>query len=143
MSKNKHIHKQHDHECSYGHDQEPRCHERRHEQASVHISTHDGAVISSLKCSIADTTYDMALATLCARLKNVAAQIEVAGGLIGHIKAFAHEEARGCMISLTGPNDLQIKPCISFGISAECVCIAFGLTEHDLEELLKKELLAL
>jgi hypothetical protein len=83
-------------------------------------------------------TYEDALKELIDRTEKLAAKIEVCGGLIGHIKSFAHEDARGCLLSLTELGDIQAKHCIGDGVLIETACIVFGLSSDALEEILKQ-----
>ena len=133
-----HNHQEHDHgeECS--------CHDRHHghqqerdEFPSVSVYTHDIAVVGSVKCKI-DGQYEDALDKLQGCMEEAAKAVEAAGGMIGHMKAFAKEEARSCVISITEGADIQRKLAVESGIHVENVNIVFGVTPDHLEEILRR-----
>jgi len=139
---------EHHHHHHHGGDEECCCHEHEHEHEhhhhhdepkfpSVHIDTHDSAIIGTVNCKI-EGTYEEALAEMQHRMQITAERIEEMGGLVGHIKAFAHEDGRGCMLSLTDCDDIQLKPCTGSGIIVEGANIVFGVSEEQLEELLEE-----
>ena len=127
----------HDHH----HGETGECHEHHHhhesdEFPSVSVYTHDIAVVGSVKCRI-DGEYEDALDKLQGCMEEAARAVEAAGGMIGHVKAFAKEEARSCMISITDGEDIQRKPSVGNGICVENANIVFSVTPARLEEILK------
>ena len=131
-------HHEHHHENHHEHHHEH--HHEEHEQDScplVHVTTHDVAIVGTVKCIIKET-YDDALDELQSCMKNVASAVEDAGGLIGHIKAFAKEDAKSCMISVTDGDDIQRKNNIGRGVFVENACIVFGICPEELEKILRE-----
>ena len=129
------------------HGEECGCHDQDHEHEhhhhhesdeipSVSVYTQDIAVVGSVKCRI-DGEYEDALDKLQGCMEEAARAVEAAGGMIGHVKAFAKEEARSCMISITDGEDIQRKPSVGNGICVENANIVFGVTPARLEEILK------
>lgn len=144
--KHNHEHEhEHEHEHGYdhehGHDHEhDHNHEHEHdteEFPSVSVYTHDAATVGSVKCKI-DGTYEEALNELQSCMEKTAKAVEAEGGIIGHVKALAKEEARSCMISVTDGEDIQRKPFVGSGIYAESANIVFGVTPEQLEKILKE-----
>lgn len=93
--------------------------------------------MGSVKCRIPGT-YEKALEKLKDCMKKTAEAVEEAEGLIGHVKAFAREEARTCMISITDGEDMQCRPGSGQGIYVESANIVFGVTPEELEAILKR-----
>ena len=99
------------HDHHHGHDHEHHHEHHHHEQEAfpaVSVYTHETATVGSVKCRIAGE-YEEALNRLQKCMEETAREVEAAGGLIGHVKAFAKEEARYCMISITDGEDVQRK----------------------------------
>ena len=125
-----------EHCCHEGQDH----HEHHHEPdkiPSVSVYTHEIATVGSVKCRIPGT-YEKALEKLKDCMKKTAEAVEEAEGLIGHVKAFAREEARTCMISITDGEDMQCRPGSGQGIYVESANIVFGVTPEELEAILKR-----
>lgn len=132
----RHGHGGEEHYCHEGQDH----HEHHHEPdkiPSVSVYTHEIATVGSVKCRIPGT-YEKALEKLKDCMKKTAEAVEEAEGLIGHVKAFAREEARICMISITDGEDMQCRPGSGQGIYVESANIVFGVTPEELEAILKR-----
>ena len=133
----------HDHDCGHHHDHECNHHHHEHEHhhteeiPSVSVYTHDMAVVGSVRCRISGT-YEAALDRLQSCMAQAAGAVESAGGLIGHVKAYAKEEARSCMLSITEGEDIQKKDVCGNGIYAESASIVFGVTTEVLENILRE-----
>jgi hypothetical protein len=89
-----------------------------------------------VKCRI-EGSYEEALDELQGCMEATAKEVEANGGLIGHVKAFAKEEARNCMISITDGEDTQRKPGTGNGIYVESANIVFGIEPEQLENILE------
>ena len=126
----------HDHEHHHDHD-----HEHDHGVPSLEISFHDEAVIATVRC-IVPGAYEEAVQALQEAMKKTAAAIEDHGGLIGHVKAFAREENRSCMISIPEADDVQIKEAAAPCVHVECANIVFGLTDEALEGIVREHFAA-
>ena len=100
------------------------------------MSSHDEAIIATVRCIIPGS-YEEASEALREAMKKTAAEIEDNGGLIGHIKAFAKEENRSCMISIPEADDLQIKEAAAPALHVECANIVFGLAAEKLETIVR------
>ena len=101
------------------------------------MDTHDAAVIGSVKCRI-ELPYTDAVTELKRRMKCVSDFVEERGGLVGHIKAFVHEDARACMVSMTDSEEAQVKETSGFGVTLEAAHIVFGVESAELEKLLRE-----
>ena len=129
-----HGHYHHEHESK------SHAHTHRHDEKqfpSIHIDTHENAVIGSVSFRL-EGCYEDALMSLQNRMKAAAGDIEAADGLIGHMKAFVRKDGQSCAISLTDKEDIQLKHCMGNGIIVEGANIVFGLSEQQLENILKK-----
>lgn len=136
----KHDHDHQEKECDSANEHHHEHHHEEHEQNNcpfVHVTTHDVAIVGTVKCII-DATYDDALDELQNCMKNVASAVETAGGLIGHIKAYAKEDAKSCMISVTDGEDIQRKNSIDRGVFVENACIVFGICPEELDKILRE-----
>lgn len=127
----------HDHECDRHHHDHEHHHHHTEEIPSVSVYTHDMAVVGSVRCRIGGT-YEAALDRLQSCMAQAAGAVESAGGLIGHVKAYAKEEARSCMLSITEGEDIQKKDVCGNGIYAESASIVFGVTTEVLENILRE-----
>ena len=140
-----HHHHDHDEECGCGHEHHHEHHDHDHDHEHEHehgvpsleMSFHDEAVIATVRCVIPGT-YDEASEVLKSAMKKTAAEIEDNGGLIGHIKAFAKEENRSCMISIPEADDIQVKEAAAPSLHVECANIVFGLTAEKLETIVRE-----
>lgn len=133
-----HEHHEHDHHHEHGHHHE---HEHHHHEAekipSVSVYTHDIATVGSVKCRIPGT-YEEALERLKACMQQTADRVEQLGGLVGHVKAFAREEARNCMISVTDGEDMQCRYGHGNGIYVESANIVFQVAPEQMESILRE-----
>lgn len=111
-------------------------HEHDHD-LPIEITTHEEAVIGTVRIRIPGS-YEEALEDLKTRMAETAEEVEAAGGMVGHIKAFAREEARTAMISIPEPGDVQIKNGSDPGVRCEIANIVFGIDEEELEHILEK-----
>ena len=145
-----HTHDHHDHSHAHDHDHTHDCHNHSHdhehthdhhhhgsEVPSVSVYTHEIATVGSVKCRIGGN-YEEVLEKLKHCMKETAEAVEEAGGLIGHVKAFAREEARTCMISITEGEDMQCRQGFAGGIYVESANIVFGIAPAELKAILKK-----
>ena len=132
-----HHHHHHDEdECGCGHDHEHEHHHHHHDHSNVEISTHEDAVIATVKMSLG-TDRDAAKVQLKSFMTAVGAETEAEGGMVGHIKFFFKESA-GQMYSMTDPEDeIQIKDAALPEYSAEGVCIVVGISPETLEDIVK------
>ena len=124
-----------DHEHHHEHE-----HHHDHEHGTpegIEISTHEGAVIGTVRVSIPGE-YEAATALLRDRMAAEASDIEAEGGFIGHVKAFAREERQSCMISITEGGDIQRKESCMPQIHVEHAAIVFGVREERLRVILAK-----
>lgn len=103
----------------------------------LEISTHQKAVIGTIKCRIPGS-YEKGIEALKKILTDIAREIENLGGIIGHLKAFVREENRSCMFSITEADDIQLKEGRSDALYVEVANIAFGISETHMEDILKK-----
>jgi hypothetical protein len=126
------AHEEHSHEHHHDH-----VHQHGNEFPLLEITAHESAVIGTVKCRIPGS-YEEGQKKLQEILQRTAEDIENAGGLIGHLKAFAREEIRSCMISVTEADDLQIKQGRENALCVENANIVFGITENSLKDILKK-----
>lgn len=127
----------HEHHHDQHHEHHHEHHHAKDDWPSVHVTTHDASVVGTVKCKI-NGDYDNALDQLQDCMKKVAGAVENAGGLIGHIKAFAREDAKNCMISITDVDDIQRKCSTGRGIFVENVCIVFEISPEQLEKILRE-----
>ena len=100
------------------------------------MSSHEQAVIATVRCIIPGS-YEEAVNALKEAMRKTAAEIEENGGLIGHVKAFAREENRSCMISIPEADDVQVKETASPCVHVECANIVFALTPDELETIVR------
>lgn len=127
-----HEHEHHPHEHEYHHHE----HEHSHEtKMGIEITAHESAWIGTVRCRIPGN-YAAALDTLQEWMEEEASDIEAAGGLIGHIKAFARENSRSCMLSLTECGDTQRKESTCPSVYVEHAAIVFGIHKDTLQEIL-------
>ena len=125
----------HDHEHHHHHGHEEHSERSESKLPVISVSRHEAAVIGSVECRISGS-YEIALAELQRRMSAAAESVESHGGIIGHIKFFARDDSRGCMLSLTEPGEVQMKSVVQEGILAEGAVIVFGITSNDLDALL-------
>lgn len=118
----------------YGHHHEDHSNEKTF--PSVEIKRHENAVIGTVKCSITGK-YEDFLAILRGFMEKTAEEVEYKGGFVGHIKAFAKETNRNCMVSIPEIGDIQVKESIKEELYVENANIIFGLSEEKLENILK------
>lgn len=131
-----HHEHEHDHEHRHGYEHE-HDHEHHHDHdAPIEITTHENAVIGTVRIRIPGS-YEEALEDLKARMAETADEVEAAGGMVGHIKAFAREESRTAMVSIPEPGDVQIKNGSDPGLRCEIANIVFGIDTEVLERILK------
>ena len=145
MSGHEHEHR-HDHEHGYGHEHEyhhehhhdhEHDHEHHHDhEGPIEITTHEEALIGTVRIRIPGS-YEAALEDLKTRMAQTADEVEAAGGMVGHIKAFTREETRTAMISIPEPGDVQVKEGSDPGLHCEIANIVFGIDEETLESILK------
>ena len=101
------------------------------------MSTHDNAIIGTVKCRIPGA-YEDGVAILKEKMDKVARWVEDKDGLIGHIKAFVTEEKRTCMISIPEAGDLQVKQGAADALMVSNANIVFGVDKEEFEGLLKE-----
>ena len=128
-----HDHGHHDHDH---HDHDHHDHEHDHGVPSLEMSSHEQAVIATVRCVIPGE-YGEAVDALKDAMRKTAAEIEDNGGLIGHVKAFAREENRSCMISIPEADDVQVREAVSPSVHVECANIVFSLTADRLEAIVR------
>ena len=105
----------------------------------VDITFHEGALIGTCTGHIEADSLDTAKALLSAALTDLAARINEAGGVIGHIKAVVLEEGRGFQISVTDEDAVERKlPPSAF--RADCTAIVFAVEEADLRAFMTSTL---
>lgn len=128
-----HEHVYHDHDCC-GHDH----HEQHLEEgfSPIHVYMHDAATVASVKFHM-DGEYEECVQTMKARMQETARRIEEKDGVVGHIKAYVREDARNCMISVTDAETVNMKPDQGQGLFVENANIVFGISEEEIEEILK------
>ena len=124
-----HDHEHHDH---HGHDHGHEHHHHHHHE-NIEITTHEDAVIASVKMSLPGDENE-AEVTLKNFMRAVAEETEAAGGTIGHIKFFL-KNSRGTMYSMTDTEDINKRSAPGVSLSAEGVAIVLGLTEDQLAEI--------
>lgn len=129
-------------ECGHAEHQHGEHHHEEHHHTAegfpdVTVFTHDVATVGSLKCRI-NGEYEAALDALQECMVQTAKAVEAAGGIVGHVKAFAREEARSCMISVTGREDIQRKPSKGKSVYVEEANIVFGVGPQQLEKILSE-----
>ena len=71
-------------------------------------------------------------------MEKTADAVEEAGGMVGHIKCFAREQGRTCVISIPEPGDVQVKEGTEPGLEAEIANIVFGVDTKKLEAVLRE-----
>lgn len=122
-------------------DTHPHHHHESHHHENVfpllEISTHQKAVIGTIRCRI-PKDYETGIENLKKTLTDIAREIEDLGGIIGHLKAFVREEDRSCMLSVTEADDIQSKEGRADALYVEIADIAFGISETQMEDILKK-----
>lgn len=102
----------------------------------LEISRQDGAVIGTIRCQIPGA-YDAALEQLKTAISRTAEDVEAAGGLIGHCKAFARHTSLTAMLSLPETGALHIDEGSEPMLMVESVSIVFGIGPEKLEEILQ------
>ena len=123
---------------SISHDHEHHDHEQ-HMEKSLEITTHDGAIVGSLRVSILDN-YDAVVDLVQKKIQAVSKEIENIGGFIGHIKGLVQEYGRCCRISVVEGENIDRQDITnSIETKAECVFIVFGVKTKELEKVIKKE----
>lgn len=127
-----HVH-HHDHE--HHHDQH---HHHDHGEhccceacSGISISFHEGALIGTLTGHISADSIDAAKELLSSAMTALAARINDAGGVIGHIKAIVSEEGRGYQISVT-EEEAEVRSLSPSAYHADCTAIVFAVEEDDL-----------
>ena len=108
----------------------------------IGVASHEGALIGTLTGHIAADSVDAAKELLSAALTGLAAQINEAGGVIGHIKAIVSEEGRGYQISVT-EEDAMVRSLSPSAYRADCATIVFAVGEDALRSYMQKTVGAL
>ena len=129
-------HHDHDHEHEHRHEHDHEHHHDHGHDSPIEITTHEEAVIGTVRVRIPGS-YEEALEDLKTRMAQTADEVEAAGGMVGHIKAFAREEARTAMVSIPEPGDVQIKSGTDPGLRCEVANIVFGIEKEELESILE------
>lgn len=135
----------------HGHDHE-HGHEHNHNyresfavasgEAFLEAHTHDQAATVSLAIC-PDEGASISFGNLADTLCDIAAEIEAAGGIVGHIKAFASQDGAFAHASVTEANrkpDLEGDVAVPFGPDADIqlVAIALLLDEQTLISICKR-----
>jgi len=112
------------------------------ECSGIGIASHEGALIGTLTGHIAADSVDAAKERLCAAMTALAARINEAGGVIGHIKAIVSEEGRGYQISVT-EEDAAVRSLPPSAYRADCAAIVFAVEEDALRAYIQQTVGAL
>ena len=113
----------HDHHDHHDHD-----HNHDHEiRDGVKIERHEGALICSVAFE-APGDYDSVSSRLAKEMSRLADEIDAAGDLVGHIKAYISGDRRGAMLSTTG-GDVSIRDSAPNSVTVNLVAIAFVAQE--------------
>ena len=127
----------HEHDHLHDHDHEHEHEHRAPGETVIEMTEHEQAVIGTVRCSI-DGAYEEAREILKERMEKTAEAVEEAGGLVGHIKCFAIEQGRTCMISIPEPGDVQVKEGSEARLEVQIANIVFGVGGEKLEAILKE-----
>ena len=106
----------------------------------IDITSHEGALIGTCTGHIPADSLDAAKAQLSDALRALAARINEAGGVIGHIKAVVLEEGRGFQISVTD-EDAEVRELLPSAYRADCTAIVFAVEEDALRAFMKSTLM--
>lgn len=131
------------HEHDHGHHQVHHHDDHEHEhrpisETGIEITAHEGAWIGTVRCRIPGD-YEDAVTILRERMEREAEEFEASGGLIGHLKAYAREEGRQCMLSITECGDIQRKETVNASVYVEHAAIIFGMNQGRVQEILEKQ----
>lgn len=112
------------------------------ECSGIGIAYHEGALIGTLTGHITTDSVDAAKELLCSAMTELAARINTAGGVIGHIKAIVSEEGRGYQISVTD-EDSMVRSLSPSAYRADCAAIVFAVEEDALRTYMQETVGAL
>lgn len=105
---------------------------------SIHIETHDAALVASIRYTLSGNS-DEAFSKLENTLLNIARKVGENYGIIGHIKAYAHDNGKSCVLSVTdAESPPQITVFESEIVIAEITVIVLMLNVPVLESILKE-----
>ena len=96
--------------------------------SGIRVAFHEGALIGTLTGHIQADNVDEAKGLLASAMTSLAARINEAGGVIGHIKAIVSEEGRGWQISVTDEEAVE-RQLLPSAIRADCTVIVFSVAE--------------
>ncbi len=121
------------HEHHHHHDEDCCC----EACSGIGVSFHEGALIGTLTGRIAADSVDAAKELLSAAMTDLAARINGAGGIVGHIKAIVSEEGRGYQISVTD-EEAAVRSLSPSAYRADCTAIVFAVEEDVLREQMQE-----
>ena len=139
------MHSEHEHGaccCEHGHHHDKHNGNDHSEHEHIHgaaasVSEHDGAVIGSFTWEF-EGIYDRCIAEAQSRMTAIAEKTEAAGGMIGHIKAFAEEIGRGCMLSVTDSSACTAKKTELNKTRVSGAAIVFGVEAEKMKQWLEE-----
>ncbi|MBQ9042673.1 MAG: hypothetical protein IJ111_07645 [Eggerthellaceae bacterium] len=142
----------HDHEHEHPHEHEHGHHHHSHEEtlklafATVNLEAHEHEQSSTVSMTFdVNAGSTLPFQSVISLMQDIAEQVEQAGGIVGHIKAYAKDGDAFARASVTAANldptyegdlDMQLAP----GTEAQAVAIALLIDQHALLDICKAAL---
>ena len=110
--------------------------------AEISVQMHDLSTVGTVRCKL-DTEYFATLDLLKTCMREAAGEIELLGGVIGHIKASLSESPRTTILSMTDSSMVRENATAQQLLMIETANIVFGISATQLERILQQSYAAL